>query len=70
VVPGKLKVKHNLPCVINNQATQYTQEDLVTLNDDIVEIKLDDNNIDMFNKESILLALTLISKKLKKLQNE
>ncbi len=55
----------------NNVATKYTQaEGLINLTDDIVEIKVDDTNFDMFNKETVLIGLKLVAKKLKKIPVE
>lgn len=38
--------------------------------DDVIDIKVDDTNFDMFNKESVLIGLVLVAKKLKKMPNE
>ena len=55
----------------NNCSTKYTQvEGLVNLTNDIIEIKVDDTNYDMFNKETILIGLMLVAKKLKRMPNE
>jgi len=55
----------------NNCSTKYTKaEGLVNLTDDIIEIKVDDTNYDMFNKETILIGLMLVAKKLKRMPNE
>lgn len=57
MAPAKCKIKHNILHMANNHETQYTQNELVTLNDDIIDVKVDDTNFDMFNKESVLLGL-------------
>ena len=57
----------NIP---NNIATQYTPPELITLTEDIIEIKIDDTNFDMFNKESVMLGLLLVAKKIKKMPSE
>jgi hypothetical protein len=55
----------------NNCSTKYTKaEGLINLTDDIIEIKVDDTNYDMFNKETILIGLMLVAKKLKRMPNE
>lgn len=54
----------------NNIQTEYTPAELLPINKDIIDIKLDDTNYDMFNKESVLIGLLLVTKKLKKLPNE
>jgi hypothetical protein len=36
----------------------------------VIEIKVDDTNFDMFNKESVLLGLQILAKRMKKLPNE
>jgi hypothetical protein len=48
----------------------YTPPDLLTLNDDIIDIKIDDTNYDMFNKETVLMGLVLVTKKLKKMTGD
>ena len=55
--PSKLKFKHLVLHMTNNVTTKYTQaEGLINLTDDIVEIKVDDTNFDMFNKETVLIG--------------
>lgn len=55
----------------NNVSTKYTQaEGLISLTDDIVEIKVDDTNFDMFNKETVLIGLMLVARKLKRIPAE
>lgn len=55
----------------NNVSTKYTQaEGLINLTDDIVEIKVDDTNFDMFNKETILIGFMLVARKLKRMSSE
>jgi hypothetical protein len=69
--PQKLKFKHLVLHMPNNCSTKYTKaEGLVNLTDDIIEIKVDDTNYDMFNKETILIGLMLVAKKLKRMPNE
>ena len=70
ISPTRLKFKHGIPFMLNQAITQYTQPDLITLNDDILEVKVEEANADLFNKESILLGLLLIARKLKRLPNE
>jgi hypothetical protein len=40
------------------------------MNEDVIEIRVDDTNFDMFNKESILLGLQILAKRMKKLPND
>jgi hypothetical protein len=55
----------------NNLSTKYTQaEGLINLTDDIVDIRVDDTNFDMFNKETVLIGLKLVASKLKRMPNE
>ncbi len=69
--PSKLKFKHLVLHMTNNVSTKYTQaEGLINLTDDIVEIKVDDTNYDMFNKETILIGIMLVARKLKKMPSE
>ena len=49
---------------------EWQVEGLVNLTNDIIEIKVDDTNYDMFNKETILIGLMLVAKKLKRMPNE
>jgi hypothetical protein len=70
ISPSKLKLKHNVLHMPNNHSTKYTGPDLITLNDDIVEIKVDDTNYDMFNKETIIMGLMIVARKLKRLPND
>jgi len=45
--------------------TVYTQEDLVTLQNDIVELKVEEPNHDLFNKESVMMGIYVLTKKMK-----
>jgi hypothetical protein len=66
-----LKFKHLVLHMTNNVSTKYTQaEGLINLTDDIVEIKVDDTNFDMFNKETILIGFMLVARKLKRMSSE
>jgi|LauGreDrversion4_2_1035121.scaffolds.fasta_scaffold654392_1 hypothetical protein len=69
--PQKLKFKHHVLHMPNNLSTKYTQaEGLINLTDDIVDIRVDDTNFDMFNKETVLIGLKLVASKLKRMPNE
>jgi len=57
VAHSRLKFKHNIQHMSNTALTQYTQPDLITITDDLIEFKVDDTNFDMMNKESVLLGL-------------
>jgi hypothetical protein len=70
VSPQRVKIKHNLIHIPNTVSTQYTPPELLPITDDIIEIKVDDTNYDMFNKESVLIGLLLATKKLKKMPAE
>jgi hypothetical protein len=43
---------------------------LVSLVDDIAELKVEEPNYDLFNKESLMTGTLLIAKKLKKMPQE
>ena len=70
LAPARIKLKHPIPFMINNALTEYTSPDLITITDDLIDFKVDDTNYDMFNKESVLIGLLLVAKKLKKMSNE
>jgi hypothetical protein len=70
VAPAKLKVKHSILHMTNSHTTQYTPAELIQINDDTIDIRVDDTNLDMFNKESVILGLLLVVKKMKKLPND
>lgn len=57
LAPSRLKFKHNIQYTTNTALTQYTQPDLITITDDLIEFKVDDTNFDMMNKESVILGL-------------
>jgi hypothetical protein len=40
--------------------------ELVCLTDDIVELKVEEPNFDLFNKESVMMGILILVKKLKK----
>ena len=65
--PARVRVKHNVVHQQLNSATQYTPTELVNLVDDLVELKVEEPNFDLFNKETIMIGLLLIVKKLKKM---
>lgn len=70
VSPLKLKLKHNYPHMPSTAATTYTPPELLAIKDDLIDIKVDDTNYDMFNKESVILGLLLVTRKLKKMPAE
>jgi hypothetical protein len=51
--------------MVTNSQTVYTQPDLVTLNEDIVELKVEEPNYDLFNKESVMMGIKLIVRRMK-----
>jgi len=54
-----------------NCDTQFTNPvELVALQDDIKDIKIEEQNYDLFNKESIMMGILFITKKLKKMREE
>ena len=44
--------------------------ELVTLNEDIVELKVEEPNYDLFNKESIMMGVLVLVKKMKQFSEE
>ena len=44
-------------------------KELVTLQDDIIELKIEEPNYDMFNKESVMLGVHYIVRRIKKMEH-
>jgi hypothetical protein len=70
VSPARFKGKHNILNIANNLNTQYTPPELLILNEDVIDVKIDDTNFDMFNKETIMIGLQLVVRKMKKMAPE
>lgn len=70
MAPTKLRTKHTLVWQATNCNTQFTNmKELVTLQDDIIELKIEEPNYDMFNKESVMLGVHYIVRRIKKMEH-
>ena len=63
-----LKYKGHINVQEVKATTQYTPDELIILNDEIVELKPEEPNYDLFNKESIMMGILIIAKKLKTME--
>jgi hypothetical protein len=59
---AKTKFKHNLVFQANTALTVYTPHELIHFpSEDIVDLKIEDPNYDLFNKESLMMGTHFIA---------